>query len=100
MGIGKMFTGYRWDMRLTDKEIIRAVAQLQRPCTQEELAQHLGCSRRTVIRSLKRLKGVINAVGSGNGIPYRYEIAYHLLPDDLRTELGHNGNNGSHANPL
>ena len=84
--------GNRWNMRLTDREVIRAIARLERPCSQEEIADMLGCHRHTVMRSIRRLSKVIIPQGSGSGRPFTYAIVFDLLPDDLRRELGCNGN--------
>lgn len=75
------------------------IHRLSEPTTIIEIASILGCGEKTVRRAIKRLYPVVRPVSGGNRIPYTYEIAYDMLPDDLRKELRHNGN-GNHANPL
>lgn len=82
-----MFQLFRWDMRLTDVAVIRAIARLEHPASQAEIAEGLGCNRKTVNRSLKRLRSIVRPEGGGRGSPYTYSIDYEALPDDLRKEL-------------
>ena len=65
----------RWDMRLTDKSVLQAVAALNGPCNQTQLAEKLGCSVPTIQRSIARLRkaGFIEVSG-GKRVPYRYEV--------------------------
>jgi len=78
----------RWDMRLTDKAILEAIHLLDEPMSQAELADHLGCSRVTVMRAINRLSTYIEKSGPGKGKPYTYAIRYDRLPDTIRMELG------------
>ncbi len=93
MGIVHML-GNRWDVRLQDREVIKLIARLDRPCSYEEIAAMLGCHRSTVRRSIRRLTGIIKPIGSGNRVPYTYEIDYSKLPESLRFELNQSG--GAH----
>lgn len=77
----------RWDMRLTDRELIRKIAVLEQPTNYQQLADMLGCNRSTVIRSLNRLKHVVHKQRAGRRFPYSFSINYAALPDDLRSEL-------------
>ena len=75
-------------MRLTDQRVIAFLAGSKEPVSQEEMARQLGCHYTTVQRSIKRLKGIVTPVGSGNRVPYRYEINMAELPDTLKAEIG------------
>lgn len=77
----------RWDMRLTDKELLRYLASLKEPTSQKAIATALGCHENTVRKSIKRLDRIITAHGYGNRIPYRYSINRAELPDHLKAEL-------------
>lgn len=82
-----MFKGFRFDMRLTDERIVSFLAQHKEPISQEEIAARLGCSEMTVLRSIKRLKGIVTPVGVGNRTPYSYLINTTELPDHLKAEI-------------
>lgn len=85
-----MFPVSRWDMRLTDRAVLKAIASIKKPENQQTLADSLGCHERTVRRSLKRLKalGYVEILGGGNRYtPYEYKVNVEVLPDDLRSEL-------------
>lgn len=81
----------RWDMRLTDREVLKAIYRTAQPISQAEIANHLRCSERTVQRSVMRLQkmGYLTVLGGGNRFgPYRYNINIQVLPDDIRANLG------------
>lgn len=82
-----MFKGFRFDMRLTDERIVKFLAQQKDPISQSEIAARVGCSEITVLRSIKRLKGIVTPVGKGNRVPYTYLINTSELPDHLKAEI-------------
>ncbi|KAB2859954.1 MAG: winged helix-turn-helix transcriptional regulator, partial [Anaerolineae bacterium] len=74
-----MFITDRWDMRLTDREVITALSRLDKPTSQTDIAEDLGCSIRTLSRAIKRLraKGYIEPIGDGHKTPFKgYTIHY------------------------
>jgi predicted transcriptional regulator len=77
----------RWDMRLTDREVLKAINGLDKPLSQEAIADSLDCGRRTVQRAIKRLKdnGILSVVGDTN--PATYKINKDALPEALQQEL-------------
>lgn len=77
----------RWDMRLTDREVLKAIRNLKKPASQEAIADELDCGRATVQRAIKRLKnqGVLSVVGDSK--PSVYEINTACLPEALQQEL-------------
>lgn len=78
----------RWDMRLTDKHVLREIHQ--RPdLSQEEIAQRLQCHENTVQRAIKRMRdrSYLERVSGGGRVPTRYAIQYESLPTDLQDEL-------------
>lgn len=80
----------RWDMRLTDREVLIALSNLSKPTAQADIAESLGCTERTFSRALKRLraKGYIAPIGDGRYLPYEgYTIFYEKLPDEIRMYL-------------
>lgn len=80
----------RWDMRLTDREVIITLSKLDKPMSQEQIAEEIGCTHRTLSRALKRLraKGYISPIGEGRKTPYEgYTIFYDRLPESIRMEL-------------
>lgn len=77
----------RLDMRLTEKEVLRAIHGLEKPASQQAIADSLDCARATVQRAIRRLKdkGVLETVGDTN--PATYRINRDCLPEELRKEL-------------
>lgn len=77
------------DMRLIDQAVLQAVHSLETPASQQELADTVGCTERTIRRSLKRLRelGFVNVTGGGNRHPYSYQVNLEALPDDVRDKL-------------
>jgi biotin operon repressor len=65
----------RWDMRLTDREVLAALA-LGTPTSQRDLAVKFGCGTATITRSIRRLKlaGVIEAVRGGRRVPMEWRV--------------------------
>lgn len=84
-----MMVNTRWDMRLTDKEVLKAINKMTEPLTQTELAERLDCSEMTVRRAIGRLreKKFITQERSNRRVAARYEINKENLPDEVRSEL-------------
>lgn len=85
-----MFTLKRWDMRLTDREVLITLANLKEPTSQSDIAETLGCNHSTVARAIRRLKakGYIQPIGDGRKTPYEgYRIFHERLPESIRVEL-------------
>lgn len=77
----------RWDMRLTDREVLTALSKLEKPTSQPDIAEELGCSIRTLSRAIGRLraKGYIETIGNGRNSPFEsYKIHYDQLPESFR----------------
>lgn len=74
-------------MRLTEKEVLKAIGKLEKPASQQAIADSLDCARRTVQRAIRRLKdkGILEVVGDTN--PAIYQINRDCLPEELRKEL-------------
>lgn len=80
----------RWDMRLTDREILRVVSQLKQPASFDEIAALADCSRTTVYNAMKRLsrKGIVTMIReTGRRYPAEYKINLENVPDEVRNEL-------------
>lgn len=80
----------RWDMRLTDREVLRAIHRTAQPISQAEIADQLRCCERTVNRSVQRLRalGYLEVTGGGNRFsPYTYNVNVEALPDDIRANI-------------
>ena len=77
----------RWDMRLTERAVLKHLANLEKPKSQKQIAQELDCNHATLERTIKRLKdkGVLT-VNNEQSIA-RYEIHLEKLPDYLREEI-------------
>lgn len=77
----------RWDVRLTEREVLRAIAHQDKPASQQDIADSLDCGRRTVQRAIKRLKdkGIVTVVG--NSKPSLYQVNTDQLPDAMRMEI-------------
>lgn len=77
------------EMRLTDREIVKIIYRSKEPVSQASIAGLLGCSERTVLRSIKRIKsaGYITMSGGGGCLPHIYNVNIETLPDDIRSEL-------------
>lgn len=82
---------FRLDMRLTDRAVLAAIYNHREPRNQQAIAEHIGCSDRTIRRSLKRLKalGYVEVKSGGSRYPNRYQIQVERLPHDIRRELEH-----------
>jgi predicted transcriptional regulator len=72
-------------MNITDFAVTRAIDELQNRKKQslEDIAAYIGCERKTVHRSIKRLveSGEIVAIGNGGRDSYHYE----RVTDDYRS---------------
>lgn len=84
-----MFTISRWDMRLTDREVLKAINRLQKPLNIVSLAEILDCSERTVRRSIKRMeeRKILTHIRGGHRVPSEYQVNLELVPEDVRSEL-------------
>lgn len=82
-----MIQALRWDMRLTDREVLLIVHD-QPTITWQQMSEHLGVDVRSIARCIRRLAqhGYI----SRERLPrnrVRYHIAYDSLPESLRVVL-------------
>ncbi len=84
-----MIRAVRWDMRLTDKSVLRELHNRTSEISQEEIAQRLQCHANTVQRAIGRMKdrGYLELLSGGGRVPSRYAIRYENLPTDIRDEL-------------
>lgn len=67
----------RFDVRLTDSAVLEIIQHhIQTPLTQRQIATIIGCSERTVNRSIKRLvsAGLLEIVDGGSYYPYEYAV--------------------------
>lgn len=83
-----MVRAARWDMRLTDKFVLREIHQ-GGAASQQEIAERLQCHENTVQRAISRMKrrSYIERVSGGGRVPTSYKIQYENLPTDLQDEL-------------
>lgn len=80
----------RWDMRLTDLAVLKALSNLDKPTSQVAIAEGLGCHPITLNRAIQRLKakGYVETIGDGRDKPYEgYTIYYDRLPESVRVEF-------------
>ena len=78
----------RWDMRLTDTAVLKALHQVTDATTQADIAASLGCHPGSLNRIIRRLKqaGWIEPLGTGRTYA-GYKILYDKLPESLRMEF-------------
>lgn len=73
----------RWDMRLTDKEVLQVLMTITEPVNHGRIAKRLDCAEITVRRSIGRLKSkqIISEVFRGRGRPSEYIVHKDKLPE-------------------
>jgi DNA-binding transcriptional regulator LsrR (DeoR family) len=76
-------------VRLSEKEVLKAVVRLEKPASQQQIADSLDCGRATVQRAIKRLKdkGILSVIGDTN--PAVYQVNCEMLPETLKAEIAH-----------
>lgn len=77
----------RWDVRLSEREVLKAIVSLEKPVSQRQIAESLDCGKATVERAIKRLKdkGILLVIGDTN--PAVYQVNHEVLTDSLKAEI-------------
>lgn len=80
------FTGAA--MQRIDRQVLKLIHR-DISLTQQQMATLLNVNRRTIIRSVNRLRSMelIRIQSGGGRVPYDYQIAYDKLAQHIRDEL-------------